>query len=67
MSDFLAIEGKAYPDEADTVEGRLADILAGPDCLVQIDEYKLSKKDKARVVRALRLAAAMAELAGQRS
>lgn len=67
MSEILAIDGKAYPEEADTVEGRLADIMAAPDCVVRVDEYKLSGADRARVVRALRLAAAMAELSGQRS
>lgn len=67
MSEFLAIDGKAYPEEADTVEGRLADILAIEDCIVQVDEYKLSKSDKSRVVRALRLADAIAALSGQRS
>ncbi len=67
MSEILAIDGKAYPEEADTVEGRLADILAAKGCVVIVDDYKLSGSDRARVVRALRMADAIAVLTGQRS
>ena len=44
-----------YPDEADTVEGRLADLMA--DGRVEVDGYTLSDADRARVVAALRTAA----------
>lgn len=54
MSEFLAID-RRLEGEAPTVEGRLADIIAVPDCIVEVDEYKLSEPDKARLVRALRL------------
>jgi len=62
MSEFLAIDRRLY-GEAPTVEGRLADILAEPDCIVEVDEYKLTSEDKSRVVMALRLAALVAEIA----
>ena len=66
MSEFLAID-RALEGEAKTVEGRLADILASPDSIVEIDEYKLSVADKAVLIRALRLASALSELAGRTS
>lgn len=62
MSEFLAID-RRLDGEAPTVEGRLADILAIEECVVQVDEYKLSAEDKSRVVAALRLAALLAEIA----
>lgn len=61
MSEFLAVD-RRLPGEAATVEGRLADIMDNPDCIVEVDEYKLSKHDKARVIRALRLVATLATL-----
>jgi hypothetical protein len=61
MSEFLAID-RRLDGEAPTVEGRLADIIDDEDCVVQVDEYKLSSSDRDRVVRALRLAAAVAEI-----
>lgn len=58
MSEFLAVD-RALDGEALTVEGRLADIMTSPDCVVEVDEYKLSESDKARVVSALRVVHAM--------
>jgi hypothetical protein len=58
MSEFLTID-RALDGEALTVEGRLADILEAPDCVVEVDEYKLSASDKARLVSALRVVHAM--------
>jgi hypothetical protein len=58
MSEFLAVD-RALDGEASTVEGRLADIMASSDCVVEIDEYKLSDADKGRVVSALRVVHAM--------
>lgn len=66
MSEFIAID-RTLPDEADTVEGRLADILSESDCVVSVSDYKLSAPDKARVIRALRLVDALAMIAGNRS
>lgn len=57
MSEFLATS-PALPGEAATVEGRLADIIEMDDAVVQISEYKLSQSDRARLIAALRLAAA---------
>ena len=62
MSEYLAID-RRLDGEAPTVEGRLADIIAGKDCVVQVDEYKLSSEDKLRVVKALRLAEIIIESA----
>ncbi len=56
MSELLATS-PALPGEAATVEGRLADIIAGADCEVCISDYRLSDSDKAKVVEALRRAA----------
>jgi hypothetical protein len=61
MSEVLATsprlisQGYRPDDEADTVEGRLADIIETADVL--IDEYRLSTNDRAKVVSALRSAA----------
>lgn len=54
MSEILATS-PAMPDEAPTVEGRLADIIETAE--VRIDEYRLSDSDRKRLVSALRLAA----------
>jgi hypothetical protein len=53
MSEYLVTE-KVYPEEAETVEGRLADLME--TAVVSIEEYKLSDKDRAKVVAALRAA-----------
>ena len=58
MSEFLAID-RQLDGEHPTVEGRLADIIATPGCVIEIDEYKLSEADKMRVVSALRAVAAL--------
>lgn len=55
MSEFLAID-RALDGEADTVEGRLADILANKDCIIRVDEYKLSESDKIKIINSLRIA-----------
>jgi hypothetical protein len=55
MSEILATSPR-LEGEASTVEGRLADAMDG-DAVVEVDEYKLSDSDRAKVVAALRLAA----------
>lgn len=54
MSEYLVTE-KVFDHEADTVEGRLADLMERG--VVEVDEYKLLEEDVARVVLALRRAA----------
>lgn len=60
MSKILATSplpgGPLLPGEAPTLEGRLADIFA--TAVVVVDDYQLSDADKAKVVEALRAAAA---------
>lgn len=53
MSEVLATSPR-LPDEAPTVEGRLADIIETAE--VRVDEYRLSDHDRALVVAALRVA-----------
>lgn len=61
MSEILATS-PALPGEAPTVEGRLADIIEMDDSDIWIEEYRLSKHDRAVVINALRLAAAVRAL-----
>lgn len=56
MSEILATS-PALPGEADTVEGRLADIIEADNLWIWIGDYRLSDSDRAKVVAALRLAA----------
>lgn len=51
MSTKLATSPR-LPDEAQSVEGRLADIIECAE--LRVDEYRLSESDLARVVAALR-------------
>ena len=59
MSEVLATS-PALDGEAPTVEGRLADIFETAE--IQIDEYKLSDSDRAKVVLALRNTVAVREI-----
>lgn len=61
MSEFLALY-RALPGEAPTVEGRLADVIEMDNADIMVSEYKLSDNDRAIVVNALRLAAAVRTL-----
>lgn len=61
MSEFLAVY-RALPGEAPTVEGRLADVIEMDNAEIRIDEYRLSDSDRAAVINALRLAAAVRAL-----
>lgn len=53
MSKYLALDRKATPEEMNTVEGRLADIMKAEDCVVTVGDYELLDKDKKLVVKAL--------------
>ena len=58
MSEILATSPR-LKDEADTVEGRLADIMEAEEVWIGPvgDGYRLSNQDRAKVVMALRRAA----------
>ena len=50
MSEVLATSPQ-LPDEAESVEGRLADLMMFAE--VRVDGYRLSDSDRAKVVEAL--------------
>lgn len=61
MSEILATS-PGMEDEPPTVEGRLAHCFIEAT-EIRIDEYRLSDADRDRVVRALKLAAIVSEMA----
>lgn len=61
MSEYIALD-RALDGEKNTVEGRLADIIENDDCIIRIDEYKLSFHDKKKVINALLLAHAVKQV-----